>query len=48
MSLLLLEGDILDGLVIVIAVTSSWKIVKRPGSSPCGDCEMVVTFPSPE
>ena len=46
-SLLLLEGDLLDGLVVVTAVTSSWKIVERPGSSPswglwsgCGACHL--------
>jgi hypothetical protein len=30
-SLLLLEGDLLVGLAVGASVTSSWKIVKRPG-----------------
>jgi hypothetical protein len=29
--LLLLEGDLLVGLAVGALVTSSWKIVKRPG-----------------
>ena len=41
MSLLLLEGDLLVGLVGV-PVTSSWKIVKRPGLLLHGACEVVV------
>ena len=41
MSLLLLEGDLLVGLVGV-PVTSSWKIVKGPGLLLRGACEVVV------
>ena len=41
MSLLLLKGDLLVGLVGV-PVTSSWKIVKRPGLLLRGACEVVV------
>ena len=41
MSLLLLEGDLLVGLV-AITVTSSWKIVKRPGLLLRGACEVVL------
>ena len=41
MSLLLLEGDLLVGLVDV-PVTSSWKIVKGPGLLLRGACEVVV------
>ena len=41
MSLLLLEGDLLVGLVGV-PVTSSWKIVKRPGLLLRGACEVVL------
>jgi hypothetical protein len=37
MSLLLLEGDLLVGLAVGAAVTSSWKIVKRPGLFPSWD-----------
>ena len=42
MSLLLLEGDLLVGLVVGAPVTSSWKIVKRPGLLLRGACEVVV------
>ena len=42
MSLLLLEGDLLVGLVVSAAVSSSWKIVKRPELLLCGACEVVV------
>ena len=42
MSLLLLEGDLLVGLVVGASVTSSWKIVKRPGLLLRGACEVVV------
>jgi hypothetical protein len=41
-SLLLLEGDLLVGLVVGASVTSSWKIVKRPGRPFHGSCEEVV------
>ena len=41
MSLLLLEGDLLVGLVGV-PVTSSWKIVKRPRLLLRLACEVVV------
>ena len=41
MSLLLLEGDLLVGLVGV-PVISSWKIVKRPGLLLRGACEVVL------
>ena len=41
MSLLLLEGDLLVGLVGV-PVTSLWKIVKRPGLLLRGTCEVVL------
>ena len=41
MSLLLLEGDLLVGLVGV-PVTSSWKIVKGPGLLLRGACEVVL------
>ena len=41
MSLLLLEGDLLVGLVSV-PVTSSWKIVKRPGLLLRGACDVVL------
>jgi hypothetical protein len=41
-SLLLLEGDLLVGLAIGASVTSSWKIVKRPGLPLHGSCEVVV------
>ena len=41
MSLLLLEGDLLVGLVGV-PVISSWKIVKGPGLLLRGACEVVV------
>jgi hypothetical protein len=41
-SLLLLEGDLLVGLVAGSSVTSSWKIVKRPGLSLHEICEVVV------
>ena len=41
MSLLLLEGDLLVGLVGV-PVTSSWKVVKGPGLLLRGACEVVV------
>jgi hypothetical protein len=40
-SLLLLEGDLLVGLVGV-PVTSSWKIVKRLGLLLRGACEVAV------
>ena len=42
MSLLLLEGDLLVGLAVGTAVSSSWKIVKRPGLLLRGACEVVV------
>ena len=42
MSLLLLEGDLLVGLAVGATVTSSWKIVKRPGLLLRGACEVVV------
>ena len=42
MSLLLLEGVLLDGLVVVNAVSSSGKIVKMHGFLLRGDCEAVV------
>ena len=42
MSLLLLEGDLLVGLAVGVAVISSWKIVKRPGLLLRGGCEVVV------
>ena len=42
MSLLLLEGDLLVGLAVGASVTSSWKIVKRPGIPLRGSCEVVV------
>jgi hypothetical protein len=42
MSLLLLEGVLLDGLAVGASVTSSWKIVKRSGLSLRGSCEVVV------
>ena len=42
MSLLLLEGDLLGGLVFGATVTSSWKIVKRPELLPSGACEVVL------
>ena len=42
MSLLLLEGDLLVGLELGAAVTSSWKIVKRPGLLLRGACEVVL------
>jgi hypothetical protein len=41
-SLLLLEGVLLVGLAVGASVTSSWKIVKRPGLSLYGSCEVVV------
>jgi hypothetical protein len=41
-SLLLLESDLLVGLAVGASVTSSWKIVKRPGLSLHGSCELVV------
>jgi hypothetical protein len=37
-----LEGDLLVGLVVGASVTSSWKIVKRPGLPLRGSCEVVV------
>jgi hypothetical protein len=40
--LLLLEGDLLVGLAVGASVTSSWKIVKRPGLSLRGSCEVIV------
>ena len=42
MSLLLLEGDLLFGLAVGAPVTSSWKIVKRPGLLLRGACEVVL------
>jgi hypothetical protein len=36
-SVLLLEGDLLVGLAVGAAVTSSWKIVKRPRLFPSWD-----------
>jgi len=41
-NLLLLEGDLLVGLAVGAPVTSSWKIVKRPGLLLRGACEVVV------
>jgi hypothetical protein len=41
-SLLLLEGDLLVGLMVGGSVTSSWKIVKRPELPLHGSCEVVV------
>ena len=41
MSLLLLEGDLLVGLV-GFPVTSSWKVVKGPEALLRGACEVVV------
>jgi hypothetical protein len=41
-SLLLLEGDLLVGLAVGASMTSSWKIVKRPGLPLRGSCEVVV------
>ena len=41
MSLLLLEGDLLVGLVVA-PVTSSWKIVKGPGLLLRGACDVVL------
>jgi hypothetical protein len=41
-SLLLLEGDLLVGLAVGAAVTSSWKIVKRPELLLRGACEVVL------
>jgi hypothetical protein len=41
-SLLLLEGDLLVGLAVAASVTSSLKIVKRPGLPLRGSCEVVV------
>ena len=40
MSLLLLEGDLLNDWVVVITVI--WKIVKRPRFLLCVDCEVVL------
>jgi hypothetical protein len=37
-----LEGDLLLGLTVGASMTSSWKIVKRPGLSLHGSCEVVV------
>jgi hypothetical protein len=37
MSLLLLEGDLLVGLVVGASMTSLCKIVKRPGLFPSWD-----------
>ena len=48
MSLLLLEGDLLVGLAVGAAVTSSWNIVKRPELLLRGACEVVWSMPSPE
>ena len=42
MSLLLLEGDLLVGLTVGATVSSSWKIVKRPGLLLRRACEVVV------
>lgn len=42
MSLLLLEGDLLVGLVVGTLVTSSWNIEKSPGILLRGACEVVV------
>jgi hypothetical protein len=41
-SLLLLEGDLLVGLVVGASMTSSWKIVKRPRLPLRGSYEVVV------
>jgi hypothetical protein len=41
-SLLLLEGDLLVGLAVGASMTSSWKIVKRPGLPLPRSCEVVV------
>ena len=44
-----MEGDLLDGPVVVTAVTSSLKIVKRPGSYPfVGIVKWLWSLPSPE
>jgi hypothetical protein len=40
--LLLLAGDLLVGLAVGASVTSSWKIVKRPGLPLYGSCEVVM------
>ena len=40
--MLLLEGDLLVGLAVVVAVFSSWKIVKRLKLLLRGACEVVV------
>jgi hypothetical protein len=49
MSLLLLEGDLLVGLAVGAVVTSSWKIVKRPGLFPfVGFVKWLWSLPSPE
>jgi hypothetical protein len=37
-----LEGDLLVGLAVGASVTSSSKIVKRPGLPLRGSCEVVV------
>jgi hypothetical protein len=37
-----LEGNLLVGFVVGASVTSSWKIVKRPGLPLRGSCEAVV------
>ena len=47
MSLLLLEGDLLVGLAVGAPVTSSWKIVKRPGLLLRGACEVVLELAIP-
>ena len=42
MSLLLLEGNLLVGLAVGAPVTSSWKVVKRPGLLLRGACDVVL------
>ena len=42
--LFLLEGDLLNSLVVVTGVTSSWKIANTHGFRLRGDCEVVVEF----
>ena len=42
MSLLLLEGELLVGLAVGAAETSSWKIVKSLGLLLRGACEVVM------
>jgi hypothetical protein len=37
-----LKGDLLVGLVVDVAVTSSWKLLKRHEILLCGSCEGVL------